>query len=183
MGDGRPLHAASVAVEYALHRNGNAANGGRGLGRSLREVIQVARKEVGGRNLVERGGRNGRLDPINQDAGIVHQRRAQPVHIQLEESNIGGLAPKADHGRGAATGAAIGPFRAGQFLDDALVEQVLHDGGDAGMAEAGHAGQNRARLRPARAQRGQQQPPILTADAITVADGSRQAPTSPTPML
>src|SRR5690606_13167295 len=73
------------------------------------------------------------------------------------------------------------PLGAGQFLHQALRDQVLHDGGDAGVAEAGGAGQGGARLRAAGAQRPQDQPAILPPYGVAVADMSRQACLSPVP--
>src|SRR5690606_16538020 len=73
----------------------------------------------------------------------------------------------------ASSGVAI--FRLDEFLNQLLGHEVLHDRGDAGMAEACQAGEGRARLRTVGAQGAQDEAPVQPPNAIAVADRTRQA--------
>ena len=181
MGNWRPLQATAIAIQDALNGDSDAAEGRGRLGCPLAQVVEMFEEEVGGGNLIKGLRGNGGFDPIHEDPGIVDERGSQTIYVQFKQGHIGALTAKADQCSGTSAGSSVRTLGAREFLDNTLVDEVLHDGGDAGMTEARDAGEGRARLRSACAQRSQQQPAVQPTNAITIADGSRQAQTSPTP--
>src|SRR5690606_30881211 len=112
------------------------------------------------------------LDTVDKNTAVIDQRQADAVAVDLEQGRISSGATEVDIGRGTTSGPAVRPL-AGQFLDEALNQQVGHDCGDAGVAEPGETGEGGPRLRPLSAQTVKDQSPVLTPDAVAIADGSR----------
>src|SRR5690606_1630938 len=71
--------------------------------------------------------------------------------------------------------ACIGGLCRFQLGDDLLLNQIVRDGSDAGVAEAGPAGERGTRHGAVQAQGAEHQAPVLPPDAVTIADVARQA--------